>query len=140
MHRVDVATHAMDREGRPRSDILAFALPDLRHSRTTRLVGTCAGVTFSEIDIGGTPPIDRTHRSSIRLRCAYDVTFENVQAGLRTDYLFRIANQRGIVLGTGTCRSCVWVGRHTSATRCRITSTLVPKTLIQHLIRWVIRG
>ena len=32
----------------------------------------------------------------------YDVTFENVQAGLRTDYLFRIANQRGgIVLGTG---------------------------------------
>ena len=31
----------------------------------------------------------------------YDVTFENVQAGLRTDYLFRIANQRGgIVLGT----------------------------------------
>ncbi|GAE70330.1 NAD synthetase [Cutibacterium acnes JCM 18909] len=32
----------------------------------------------------------------------YDVTFENVQAGLRYDYLFRIANQRGgIVLGTG---------------------------------------
>ena len=32
----------------------------------------------------------------------YDVTFENVQAGLRTDYLFRLANQRGgIVLGTG---------------------------------------
>ena len=30
------------------------------------------------------------------------MTFENVQAGLRTDYLFRIANQRGgIVLGTG---------------------------------------
>ena len=32
----------------------------------------------------------------------YDVTFENVQAGLRTDYLFRLANQHGgIVLGTG---------------------------------------
>ena len=32
----------------------------------------------------------------------YDVTFENVQAGLRTDYLFRLANQRnGFVLGTG---------------------------------------
>ena len=25
----------------------------------------------------------------------YDITFENVQAGLRTDYLFRLANQRG---------------------------------------------
>ena len=33
---------------------------------------------------------------------AYDVTFENVQAGLRNDYLFRLANQRGgIVVGTG---------------------------------------
>ncbi len=32
----------------------------------------------------------------------YDVTFENVQAGLRTDYLFRLANQRrAFVLGTG---------------------------------------
>ena len=32
----------------------------------------------------------------------YDVTFENVQAGLRTDYLFRLANQRsGFVVGTG---------------------------------------
>src|SRR5258708_32577278 len=32
----------------------------------------------------------------------YDATFENVQARLRTDYLFRLANQRGgSVLGTG---------------------------------------
>src|SRR6185437_10356916 len=32
----------------------------------------------------------------------YDVTFENVQAGLRTDYLFRLANQHnGFVIGTG---------------------------------------
>ena len=32
----------------------------------------------------------------------YDVTFENVQAGLRTDYLFRLANLHGgLVLGTG---------------------------------------
>ena len=32
----------------------------------------------------------------------YDIAFENVQAGLRTDYLFRLANQRrGFVIGTG---------------------------------------
>lgn len=32
----------------------------------------------------------------------YDVTFENVQAGLRADFLFRLANQKGgLVLGTG---------------------------------------
>ena len=32
----------------------------------------------------------------------YDITFENVQAGMRTDYLFRLANHHGgIVIGTG---------------------------------------
>src|SRR3546814_12260965 len=32
----------------------------------------------------------------------YDTTFENVQAGLRTDYLFRLANRpQGLVVGTG---------------------------------------
>jgi NAD+ synthase (glutamine-hydrolysing) len=71
----------------------------------------------------------------------YDVTFENVQAGLRTDYLFRIANQRrGIVLGTGDLSElalgwCTYgVGDQMSH---YAVNTGVPKTLIQHLIRWV---
>jgi NAD+ synthase (glutamine-hydrolysing) len=72
----------------------------------------------------------------------YDVTFENVQAGLRTDYLFRLANQRGgIVLGTGDLSElalgwCTYgVGDQMSH---YAVNTGVPKTLIQHLIRWVI--
>ncbi len=72
----------------------------------------------------------------------YDVTFENVQAGLRTDYLFRIANQRGgIVLGTGDLSelalgwSTYGVGDQMSHYN---VNGGVPKTLIQHLIRWVI--
>jgi NAD+ synthase (glutamine-hydrolysing) len=72
----------------------------------------------------------------------YDVTFENVQAGLRTDYLFRIANHRGgIVLGTGDLSElalgwCTYgVGDQMSH---YAVNTGVPKTLIQHLIRWVI--
>ncbi len=32
----------------------------------------------------------------------FDVTFENVQAGLRTDYLFRLANQHQGILVVGT--------------------------------------
>jgi NAD+ synthase (glutamine-hydrolysing) len=71
----------------------------------------------------------------------YDVTFENVQAGLRTDYLFRIANQRGgIVLGTGDLSElalgwCTYgVGDQMSHYN---VNGGVPKTLIQHLIRWV---
>ncbi|HEY0773979.1 MAG TPA: NAD(+) synthase, partial [Nocardioidaceae bacterium] len=72
----------------------------------------------------------------------YDVTFENIQAGLRTDYLFRIANHRGgIVLGTGDLSELAlgWatygVGDHMSH---YTVNAGVPKTLIQHLIRWVI--
>ena len=72
----------------------------------------------------------------------YDVTFENVQAGLRTDYLFRLANHRGgIVLGTGDLSElalgwCTYgVGDQMSHYG---VNAGVPKTLIQHLIRWVI--
>jgi NAD+ synthase (glutamine-hydrolysing) len=71
----------------------------------------------------------------------YDVTFENVQAGLRTDYLFRFANHRGaIVLGTGDLSElalgwCTYgVGDQMSHYG---VNSGVPKTLIQHLIRWV---
>ena len=71
----------------------------------------------------------------------YDITFENVQAGLRTDYLFRLANHRGgIVLGTGDLSElalgwCTYgVGDQMSHYN---VNAGVPKTLIQHLIRWV---
>jgi NAD+ synthase (glutamine-hydrolysing) len=72
----------------------------------------------------------------------YDVTFENVQAGLRTDYLFRLANHNdGIVIGTGDLSElglgwCTYgVGDQMSHYN---VNAGVPKTLIQHLIRWVI--
>src|SRR3546814_19117355 len=72
----------------------------------------------------------------------YDVTFENVQAGLRTDYLFRLANQRGgFVIGTGDLSElalgwCTYgVGDHMSH---YAVNSGVPKTLIQYLIRWTV--
>jgi NAD+ synthase (glutamine-hydrolysing) len=72
----------------------------------------------------------------------YDVTFENVQAGLRTDYLFRLANQQGaLVMGTGDLSElalgwCTYgVGDQMSHYN---VNSGVPKTLIQHLIRWVV--
>ena len=71
----------------------------------------------------------------------YDVTFENVQAGLRTDYLFRLANQHGgMVVGTGDLSElglgwCTYgVGDHMSHYN---PNGSVSKTLIQHLIRFV---
>ena len=69
------------------------------------------------------------------------MTFENVQAGLRTDYLFRLANHhQGIVVGTGDLSElalgwCTYgVGDHMSHYN---VNASVPKTLIQHLIRFV---
>ena len=65
-----------------------------------------------------------------------------MQAGLRTDYLFRLANQRGgIVLGTGDL-SELGLGWSTYGVGDQMShynvNGGVPKTLIQHLIRWVI--
>ena len=70
------------------------------------------------------------------------MTFENVQAGLRTDYLFRAANQRGgIVVGTGDLSEAAlgWSTYGVGDQMSHYTvNTGVPKTLVQHLIRWVI--
>jgi NAD+ synthase (glutamine-hydrolysing) len=147
-HALIVAARAMDREGRPRSDILAFTLPGFATGDRTKgnaiALGKTLGVTFEELDIRDTAKLMLTelgHPYS-RGEQVYDVTFENVQAGLRTDYLFRLANQRGgIVLGTGDLSelalgwSTYGVGDQMSHYN---VNGGVPKTLIQHLIRWVI--
>src|SRR5438128_5114581 len=73
----------------------------------------------------------------------YDVTFENVQAGLRTDHLFRLAGMHGgFVLGTGELTE-VALGWSTYGVGDQMAhynvNAGVPKTLIQYLIRWVTR-
>ena len=142
-----VSARAMDLLGRPRSDVLAYTLPGFATSDATRanakaLIGAL-GVTGGEIDIR---PAARQMLADLghpfaRGEPVYDVTFENVQAGLRTDYLFRIANQRGgLVVGTGDLSElglgwCTYgVGDHMSHYN---VNASVPKTLIQHLIRFV---
>lgn len=147
-HALIVAARAMDREERPRSDILAFTLPGFatgdRTKRNAIELCRALGVTFSEIDIRDTAALmlkEMDHPFSHGEK-VYDVTFENVQAGLRTDYLFRLANQRGgIVLGTGDL-SELGLGWSTYGVGDQMShynvNGGVPKTLIQHLIRWVI--
>jgi NAD+ synthase (glutamine-hydrolysing) len=146
-HALIVAARAMDRLGRPRSDIHALTMPGFATStetkdRATRLA-ISLGVTFEELDIR--PAAEQMLRDLGhpygRGEKVYDVTFENVQAGLRTDYLFRVANHRGgIVLGTGDLSElalgwCTYgVGDQMSHYG---VNAGVPKTLIQHLIRWV---
>lgn len=147
-HALIVAARAMDREQRPRSDILAFTLPGFatgdRTKRNAIELCRALGVTFSEIDIRETAQLmlKEMDHPFARGEKVYDVTFENVQAGLRTDYLFRLANQRGgIVLGTGDL-SELGLGWSTYGVGDQMShynvNAGVPKTLIQHLIRWVI--
>ena len=147
-HALIVAARAMDRLGRPRSDILAFTLPGFATGEKTRTNATrlskALGLTFEEIDIkpAAVQMLEDLDHPFSEGHPVYDITFENVQAGLRTDYLFRLANHRGgIVLGTGDLSElalgwCTYgVGDQMSHYN---VNAGVPKTLIQHLIRWVI--
>ncbi|CUR56372.1 Glutamine-dependent NAD(+) synthetase [metagenome] len=147
-HALIVACKAMDRLGRPRSDVLAFTMPGFATGSTSKSYATrlsqALGVTFEELDIRpaaeqmlkdlGHPYADGEK--------VYDVTFENVQAGLRYDYLFRLANQRGgIVVGTGDLSELAlgWCTYGVGDQMSHYTVNAgVPKTLVQHLIRWVI--
>ncbi|WP_375403646.1 NAD(+) synthase, partial [uncultured Sphingomonas sp.] len=149
-HALIVAAKAMDRLRRPRSDILGFTLPGFATGEGTKAnawaLMRALGVTAEEIDIR---PAARQMLADMghpfgRGEPTYDVTFENVQAGLRTDYLFRLANQRGgIVLGTGDLSElalgwCTYgVGDQMSHYG---VNAGVPKTLIQFLIRWCVRS
>jgi NAD+ synthase (glutamine-hydrolysing) len=143
-----VAAKAMDVLKRPRTDILAFTMPGFGTSEGTRTnahkLMEAIGVTARELDIR---PAARQMLSDLghpfgQGEPVYDVTFENVQAGLRTDYLFRAANHHGgMVLGTGDLSElalgwCTYgVGDQMSHYN---VNGGVPKTLIQHLIRWTI--
>ncbi|MBS0334196.1 MAG: NAD(+) synthase [Proteobacteria bacterium] len=146
-HALLVACKAFDALGKPRSEILGFTMPGFATSEGTKsnawALMNALGVTGAEIDIrpaANQMLADMGHPFASGER-VYDVTFENVQAGLRTDYLFRLANQNsGIVLGTGDLSElalgwCTY-GVGDQMSHYNVNASLA-KTLIQHLIRWV---
>jgi len=146
-HALIVAARTVDLLGLPRANILAYSLPGFATSDHTRgnaqRLAQALGVTLGEIDIrpAATKMLEDLGHPFAGGAPQYDITFENVQAGLRTDYLFRLANhQGGLVLGTGDLSElalgwCTYgVGDQMSHYN---VNSGVPKTLIQHLIRWV---
>jgi len=147
-HALIVAAKAMDRLGRPRTDIHAFTMPGFATGEKTRSNATrlshALGVTFETLDIRPAAELmlkDLDHPYSDGDK-VYDVTFENVQAGLRYDYLFRLANHRGgLVVGTGDLSELAlgWCTYGVGDQMSHYTVNAgVPKTLVQHLIRWVV--
>jgi NAD+ synthase (glutamine-hydrolysing) len=148
-HALLVAVRAFDAVGLPRKNILAFTMPGFATSDGTKsnawALMNSLGVTGQEIDIKPTARLmlEEMGHPFANGEPVYDIAFENVQAGLRTDYLFRLANQRaGFVLGTGDLSElalgwCTYgVGDHMSHYN---VNGGVAKTLIQHLIRWVVK-
>ena len=148
-HALIVAAKACDRLGIPRTSILGYTMPGFATSDGTRAnawaLMKALGVQAAEIDIrpAATQMLKDMEHPYSRGEPVYDVTFENVQAGLRTDYLFRLANQHnGFVVGTGDLSElalgwCTYgVGDQMSH---YAVNAGVPKTLIQFLIRWAVK-
>ncbi|WP_299815982.1 NAD(+) synthase [uncultured Jannaschia sp.] len=147
-HALIVAAKVCDQLQLPRTTILGYTMPgfatgDATKSNAWKLM-RAFGIEAAEIDIR---PAARQMLEDMGHPFAggepvYDVTFENVQAGLRTDYLFRLANQnRGFVIGTGDLSElalgwCTYgVGDQMSH---YAVNSGIPKTLIQYLIRWTV--
>jgi len=151
-HALVVAVKACDRLGLPSSTIRGYTMPGFGtsdHTKTNawRLM-EAFGITAEEIDIKPAArqmlhDIGHPFASGGAGASVYDITFENVQAGLRTDFLFRLANHNGgFVVGTGDLSElalgwCTYgVGDQMSH---YAVNAGVPKTLIQYLIRWTVR-
>ncbi len=144
-----VCAKTMDHLKLPRTNILGYTMPGFATSRVTKRnshqLMNALGITANEIDIRpscmqmlrdiGHPYADGNE--------VYDVTFENVQAGERTSHLFRLANyHNAIVVGTGDLSELAlgWTtyGVGDQMSHYNVNAS-VPKTLIQYLIRWVIK-
>ncbi|MFA8356984.1 NAD(+) synthase [Burkholderia ubonensis] len=138
--------HAIDALHLPRDHVFACTLPGFATSERT------AGQAARLIDALGCRHVDIDIRPACmqmlrdldhpfaRGDAQYDVTFENVQAGIRTDYLFRLANRHAaLVVGTGDLSElalgwCTYgVGDHMSH---YAVNASVPKTLVRYLVRW----
>jgi NAD+ synthase (glutamine-hydrolysing) len=146
-HALLVCSRAVDLMGLPRDHILAYTMPGFATSERTleqaRRLMAAIGCKSSHIDIRPScmqmlKAIGHPYADGVP---TYDVTFENVQAGERANYLFRLANlHHALVVGTSDLSElalgwCTYgVGDHMSHYH---VNASVPKTLIQYLIRWV---
>jgi NAD+ synthase (glutamine-hydrolysing) len=141
-----VAAKATDQLRLPRSNVLAYTLPGLAtgsrtHENARRLM-QALNVTAGEIDIRTSvmqmlQDIDHPYARGEKV---YDRTFENVQAGVRASYLFRLANLHGgLVVGTSDLSELA-LGYTTYGVGDQMAhyavNASVPKSLIRHLVRW----
>jgi NAD+ synthase (glutamine-hydrolysing) len=146
-HALLVCARVMDKLKLPRTNILAYTMPGFATSERTlkqaHALMKLVGCTAQEIDIRPSclQMLKDLGHPYAEGKEQYDITFENVQAGERTNHLFRLANHNAaLVIGTGDLSElalgwCTYgVGDHMSHYN---VNASVPKTLISHLVRWV---
>ncbi len=144
-----VAVTAMEGLGLPRENILAYTLPAFGTTQRTKSnawrLMRALKVSAHEIDLTAAcrQMLEDLGHPAAHGAALHDITYENVQAGARTSLLFRLANfNDALVLGTGDLSElglgwCTYgVGDQMSHYN---VNASVPKTLIQHLIRWCAR-
>ncbi len=142
-----VAARAFDLIGLPRANIIGVTMPGFATSDASKAnawaLMRALGIDAREVSIEPLAQrmLEDLDHPAARGDPVYDIAYENVQAGLRTDYLFRLANKEGgFVVGTGDLSElalgwCTYgVGDHMSHYN---VNGGAPKTLIQYLIRWV---
>jgi NAD+ synthase (glutamine-hydrolysing) len=146
-HALIVIARAFDLLGIPRKNIIGVTMPGFATGDATKTnahaLMNALGIDAREVSIEPLAQrmLEDLNHPAARGEPVYDVAYENVQAGLRTDYLFRLANKEGgFVVGTGDLSElalgwCTYgVGDHMSHYN---VNGGAPKTLIQYLIRWV---
>ena len=146
-HALIVIARAFDLLGLPRANIIGVTMPGFATGAESKAnawaLMRALKIDAREVSIEGlaTKLLQDLDHPAGRGEAVYDITYENVQAGVRTDFLFRLANkENGFVVGTGDLSEAAlgWmtygVGDHMSHYN---VNAGAPKTLIQHLIRWV---
>ena len=157
-HAALVAAAALDLLGKPRSTLTCLTMPGFGSSEHTQqnaeklaqlLGASFQRVTVSELSrdvlvaMGHPAGASSVEELLARVRkdaSLADISFENVQARLRTLLLMSVANRvGGLVLGTGDLseKALGWSTYAGDQISMYDVNAGVPKTLIQFLIRWV---
>ena len=136
-----VCVRTFDKLGYDRKGIVGVTMPgfgttDFTYQNAIALMKTL-GITLREINIAKSV---RQHFEDIgHDESVHDVTYENGQARERTQILMDVANQvGGMVIGTGDLSELAlgWATYNGDHMSMYGVNASVPKTLIQHLIRY----
>jgi NAD+ synthase (glutamine-hydrolysing) len=137
-----VTVKTFDLLGLPREGVVAITMPGFgttgrTYTNALAMINSL-GVTCKEIDI---KPACLRHFSDIgHDPSVHDLTYENVQARMRTLVLMDMANKHGgLVIGTGDLSElalgwCTYNGDHMSMYGVNVS---IPKTLVKYLVAWV---